>query len=1352
MANDGYLDLEDDDEDEERDDDNDLDDPYGDDDINLEPRYAREPYKLCHDLVHCARSDHPLRLRVVQEQAMWGRARINFGQRYLNQRNYRAMGNAGLARFEKSLDGDAMREGSMELNDDGIFKATMGIRRGPRPTEGQVAKSIYNYDARSDAWSARHVTEDFYPTLVYPYVAKSQTTNPFDWAFERVEIANGFTAVMGLSHDCPLPHIEYPYKKMASRIGNTTPEQLIAPRTIMLDEKGREYYENIKKTLGEKCTPETMWFLLIHRDVLSSEIVNHPDTASLLEKIPACLHNGLIIDRLDQVFQLERSRGVSSKEALQFSLELITSIYSGENRPWWFAENIDFSKILTAGVDNKKIREIARLSGFAFEYAMALYRDSGDTLSKVEGLTQEESLSFSVFVASTYGIGNTSRAKNIITFTQQYLERVTPSERASVLRSFQKHLQTQKPATELIGKLEGEDSSFHLPGVTSLIKSQLGTRYMEKERLDPLTVQVNHLLELSAPLARPLLERAKTPPSLDVEIDPRRMLSAQSSSRMQLPVSQEHQLAHRLDPLHGLFSLYQQIVEECGEMSEQLTIVYFSFLAPKMPDPFAPPKGLLKLLKKYQRITDPEYDHIGEMTRSPWRPEGVIERNTDVVVNKYLIIANLVDAWIMGIISEERLMGILSWVVDDPSPEVIEARVAKIREQQIARSQRYFEAKKKQRSELEGTEFDGYDFDERDDRYFSLENIERNVRDRAEDSSFKHDFTISRYNTLKNAHAMISMANILVTFGLLQPEDLHSVLNEDLEVLASHIPKNQPAGREREVENGNSIPEAMAHLKRLKAIGLMDLNIFRKQFTQVPTTLERIAFINAFAHEIPRVTETLEEIRTVEGEIFRKCSTIIDTGGKIILDELESLLKGSVEGLESRCMEIWKDSTFVTTEGIRAFLARHFDQERYIALFISLQGFRTKIAGPGSEMNGRWSARNTGGKDGWSQAVSHTTAMVGGLVTMMMLAEDNAGSDDASSPNYDKMYSVLPKDRRAEAIEQEFFGETSLGASVTGIQIHSSRSIVNALSAKLEATYPKARELILTARRESIGLVPVGGKIQVLHAIDESRFNNFRRLMGMNQTIFRLIHAGTSLILPPTPSANELKAVIQALRLSGVVDTEYPEIQISCPGRLHPKNVAIRDSAVMLASTKCIEYDRESFCTTHDHQTGARKSAYDAGGVSLELPFMSKLTGRTDSLGHIDEGDIDLAQRIHTVLIQGQIHEGPFADLAQPFMDKYQEILKRHKLGDILNGSWIYLPTDNKRDDKASDAHYRIVKKCTDAYFSCRDQYQETGVENGVIFEVRALFDWLQAEIQKRQEQLYLSGTPCTEVKILLEL
>lgn len=258
--------------------------------------------------------------------------------------------------------------------------------------------------------------------------------------------------------------------------------------------------------------------------------------------------------------------------------------------------------------------------------------------------------------------------------------------------------------------------------------------------------------------------------------------------------------------------------------------------------------------------------------------------------------------------------------------------------------------------------------------------------------------------------------------------------------------------------------------------------------------------------------------------------------------------------------------------------------------------------------------------------------------------------------------------------------------------------------------------------------------------------------MGMNQTMFRLIHAGTSLILPPTPSANELKSVIQALRLSGVVDSEYPEIQISCPGRLHPKNVAIRDSAVMLASTKCIEYNRESFCTTHDQQTGARKSAYDAGGVSLELPFMSKLTGRTDSLGHIDEGDIDLAQRIHTVLIQGQIHEGPFADLAQPFESKYQKILKRHGLNSILDGSWIYLPADNKRDDEASEAHYGIVKKCTDAYFACRDQYQETGVENGVIFEVRALFDWLQAEIQKRQDQLYLSGKPCTEVKILLEL
>lgn len=1050
MDNEEYLDLE-----EEEGDDIDLDD----DNINLDPKYAREPYKLCHDHVHCARSRHPLKLRVVQEQAQWGRARINFGQRYLNQRNYGALSNDRFTKFEKSLDGDAIREGDMDLNNEGIFTANMGIRRGPRPTESQIAKSIYNYDARSDSWSARHVTEDFYPTLVYPYVAKSQKTNPFDWAFERVEIANGFTAVMGLSHDCPLPHIEYPYKKIASRIGNTTSEQLIAPRTIVLDEKGKVYYANIQKTLGEKCTPETMWFLLTHRDVLSSEVVKNPDIISLLEKIPACLHNGFIIDRLDQLFQQERSRGVSAKEALQFSLELIASIYSGANRPWWFVENIDFTIILTNGVNRNKIRKIARLSGFSFEYTMALYHESGDALSAVDGLTEEENLSFYAFVASTYGIGNTSRAKNIITFTQQYLERVPASERISVLHSFQKHLQTQKPETELIGKLEGEDASFHLPGVTSLIKSQLGMQYLEKERLDPLTVQVSHLLELSAPLARPLLERAKTPPSLDVEVDPRRMLSAHSNSRMQLPVSQEHQLAHRLDPLHGLFSLYQQIIEECGEMSEQVTMVYFSFLAPKMPDPFAPPSGFFKLLKDYQGIIDPEYDHIGEMTLSPWRPAGVREKNTEVVVSKYLIISNLVDAWIMGILSEERLMSILSWVVEKPGPQAIEERIAKILKHRRERSRRYFEAKKMKPSELKGTEFEDWDFDEENDGYYSLENMEENIRSQVEeDHSFKHDFTIGRYNILKDAHSIISMANILATFGLLQPEDLYSVLNEDIEVLASHVSKNKSDDRASKGKSGKDFPEAMAHLKRLKAIGLIDLNIFRKQFTEVPTTLERIAFINAFAHEIPRVTETLEEIRETEKKIFNRSAELIDKGGKIEFNELEQLLKGCVEELENRCMKLWSGSTFVTPESIRAFLARHFDQERYIALYISLQGFRAKIAGPGSGIKGVWSPRNASGQEAWSQAVSHTTAMVGGLVTMMMLATDNDGNDgsDGSSSGHEVMYSVLPKDRRAEAIERDFFGETSLGTSVTGIQIHSSRSIVSALSEKLESNLSKS--------------------------------------------------------------------------------------------------------------------------------------------------------------------------------------------------------------------------------------------------------------------------------------------------------
>lgn len=364
---------------------------------------------------------------------------------------------------------------------------------------------------------------------------------------------------------------------------------------------------------------------------------------------------------------------------------------------------------------------------------------------------------------------------------------------------------------------------------------------------------------------------------------------------------------------------------------------------------------------------------------------------------------------------------------------------------------------------------------------------------------------------------------------------------------------------------------------------------------------------------------------------------------------------------------------------------------------------------------------------------------------MVMLLDHDGGEDS--------LYSVAPLDPHGSdamrMLESSFF--SSPVSPVTAIRQSSTFSI-RALSGRLSQAYPKARELIHHARRESIGLVPVGGKIQLLHAIDSKRFERFRDLLGLSQTSFRLIHAGTSLILPPTPSASELKAIIHTLRLSGVVDSEFPEIQISAPGRLFPRNVAIRSSAVMFASTKCIEYDREAFSTTHNESTGARKCAYDAGGESVVLPFMSKLDGRTDSLGHLSEDDIELVQLLHTVLIQGQVGQGPFANLSRVFSDRYLAILKKYGLGNILDGSWIYLSADSRSDNNASDTHYHLVKRVTDAYFSCSDRYRETGAEDGIIFDVRRLFDWLRAEVKQRQEAIYLSGKPCTEVRILLEL
>jgi hypothetical protein len=68
-----------------------------------------------------------------------------------------------------------------------------------------------------------------------------------------------------------------------------------------------------------------------------------------------------------------------------------------------------------------------------------------------------------------------------------------------------------------------------------------------------------------------------------------------------------------------------------------------------------------------------------------------------------------------------------------------------------------------------------------------------------------------------------------------------------------------------------------------------------------------------------------------------------------------------------------------------------------------------------------------------------------------------------------------------------------------------------------------------------MGLYSIGGKIHVDRPISDERIKQFLKETGLKQTAFKLIHANTSILLPPSYFAAELMFMIARMSDNGIL-------------------------------------------------------------------------------------------------------------------------------------------------------------------------------------------------------------------------
>ena len=269
-------------------------------------------------------------------------------------------------------------------------------------------------------------------------------------------------------------------------------------------------------------------------------------------------------------------------------------------------------------------------------------------------------------------------------------------------------------------------------------------------------------------------------------------------------------------------------------------------------------------------------------------------------------------------------------------------------------------------------------------------------------------------------------------------------------------------------------------------------------------------------------------------------------------------------------------------------------------------------------------------------------------------------------------------------------------------------------------------------------LYSIGGKIHTENSIDNEKVEKFSREFWFWSSPFKLIHANTSVLLPPSYFPEELQFMITAMGQYGLFENhEKPQLQISIPWRLQEEaKAAILASSMILSSKTHVEYSLESFSTTHNSSTGRRMVSYDAWVYDPLFKYNSEsIKGRTDVLLLRDINLIPKAKIIGSLLSQTE-YDGRFAQLGMEFIRDYMDLMAKYWLSSmitdkprIFNGEW------NGETIDIVD-HHTAVKSFTDRQAMDYFIYNNTNQSEGLlVFELEKLLQIYRKKIQSIQSR-----------------
>lgn len=262
----------------------------------------------------------------------------------------------------------------------------------------------------------------------------------------------------------------------------------------------------------------------------------------------------------------------------------------------------------------------------------------------------------------------------------------------------------------------------------------------------------------------------------------------------------------------------------------------------------------------------------------------------------------------------------------------------------------------------------------------------------------------------------------------------------------------------------------------------------------------------------------------------------------------------------------------------------------------------------------------------------------------------------------------------------------------------------------------EADEMIARAYVESAMLMPVGSKLHIEGRMS-GKVMEILSGLGIYSTGFQSAHSQQAIVLPPTPTSFEQKAMVQLLRSFGLIGNHH--IQITASGEWPNELCGIVCATTLLATQVGQMFEEGAFYTNQIEQAASRMMLRGAGirqyGLSYDIADRSP--GRTDKLGSADIGDIDIYQFMATMAAHAHLN-GALKPLMEVYTEEFRFILAKHGLLDALTmGTWV-----SDRDENAKDSiedlrlHEKMIGEFCKAWFEAQEKE-----DGGVHREIRAL-------------------------------